>query len=173
MERRSFLAQAALAAAGTLVARPARAETVRRLSFLNTHTGERLAATYFENGHFEPEALRDIDRVLRDHRTGDIKPIDRRLLDLLDSLRVNLGAREPYHVISGYRSPATNALLHAGSDGVARHSLHLDGQAIDVRVPGIRLADLRGAALELHRGGVGYYPASDFVHVDTGRIRRW
>jgi uncharacterized protein YcbK (DUF882 family) len=173
MERRSFLAHAGLAAAGTLVARSAQAEPVRRLAFVNTHTGERLSATYFENGHFEPEALRDIDRVLRDHRSGEIKPIDRRLLDLLDTLRSNLDAHEPYHVISGYRSPATNALLHAESDGVARHSLHIDGKAIDVRIPGVQLAHLRGAALELGRGGVGYYPASDFVHVDTGRIRRW
>jgi uncharacterized protein YcbK (DUF882 family) len=172
MERRSFLTQAGLAAAGTLVARKAQADTVRRLALLNTHTGERLAATYFVNGHFEPEALRDIDRVLRDHRSGQVRPIDRRLLDLLDTLRLDVGARE-YHVISGYRSPETNAKMHEASGGVARHSLHMDGRAIDIRAPGIRLADLRQAALQLHRGGVGYYPTSDFVHVDTGRIRRW
>jgi uncharacterized protein YcbK (DUF882 family) len=173
MERRRFLRGASLAAVGALVARSARAETVRRLSFLNTHTGERLTATYLADGRLEPEALRDIDRVLRDHRNGEVRPIDRRLLDLLDDLRVGLGTREPYHVISGYRSPATNALLHSNSGGVARHSLHIDGKAIDIRVPGTRLADLRGAALALGRGGVGYYPSTDFVHVDTGRIRRW
>jgi uncharacterized protein YcbK (DUF882 family) len=173
MERRSFLAQMGLATAGTLVARSAQATPVRRLSFLNTHTGERVSATYFENGRFEPGALQDINRVLRDHRSGEVQPIDQRLLDLLDTLRVKLDAAQPYHVISGYRSASTNALLHSASDGVARHSLHMDGKAIDIRVPGVQLAHLRGAALQLGRGGVGYYPTSDFVHVDTGRVRRW
>ncbi|HEX6739804.1 MAG TPA: DUF882 domain-containing protein [Vicinamibacteria bacterium] len=173
MERRSFLAHASLAAAGTLLARSAQADPVRELSFVNTHTGEKVTAAYFEHGRFEPDALRDIDRVLRDHRSGEIKPIDRRLLDLLDSLHGKLETSQPYHVISGYRSASTNALLHAASDGVARHSLHMDGKAIDIRIPGVQLAHLRGAALEMGRGGVGYYPSSDFVHVDTGRIRRW
>jgi uncharacterized protein YcbK (DUF882 family) len=174
MERRSFLTQAGLVAAGTLVARSVQAvDMVRELSFVNTHTGEKVSATYFENGRFEPEALRDIDKVLRDHRSGEVQPIDRRLLDLLDTLRGKLDSRQPYHVISGYRSASTNAQLHAASGGVARHSLHMDGKAIDIRLPGTQLPNLRGAALSLGRGGVGYYPASDFVHVDTGRVRRW
>jgi uncharacterized protein YcbK (DUF882 family) len=174
MERRSFLTQAGLVAAGTLVARGVQAaDVVRKLSFVNTHTGEKVSATYFENGRFEPEALRDIDKVLRDHRSGEVQPIDRRLLDLLDTLRMKLDSRQPYHVISGYRSASTNAQLHAASGGVARHSLHMDGKAIDIRLPGTQLPNLRGAALSLGRGGVGYYPASDFVHVDTGRVRRW
>lgn len=145
----------------------------RTLGFLSTHTGERLRATYWADGRYESEALSEINHVLRDHRTGDVKEMDVALLDLLNELQGHLRVGEPFHVISGYRSPATNALLAAESNGVARNSLHLAGRAIDIRLPGIPLAQLRKAALGLHQGGVGYYPSLDFVHVDTGRIRFW
>jgi uncharacterized protein YcbK (DUF882 family) len=171
--RRRFLGRISLAAAGVLLARGAGAGPGRELSLLNTHTGERVRATYWETGRYQPDALREIDRLLRDHRTGEVKEIERGLLDLLHELRGTLPVRDHYHVISGYRSPATNALLHARSEGVARRSLHVLGRAVDVRLPGVTLPELRRAALALRRGGVGYYPASDFVHLDTGRVRSW
>jgi uncharacterized protein YcbK (DUF882 family) len=145
----------------------------RRLAFYNLHTGEKLAATYWADGSYVADELGAIDHLLRDFRTGDVHPIDPRLLDLLHALDARLGGNQPFHVISGYRSPASNAMLHAKSSGVATRSLHMDGKAVDIRVPGRRLADLRQAALALRAGGVGYYPKSDFVHVDTGRVRRW
>jgi uncharacterized protein YcbK (DUF882 family) len=146
----------------------------RALSFLNAHTGERLEATYFRAGEYQPDGLRAIDHVLRDHRTGEAKAVDRGLLDLLHTLRGELGTAEPFHVISGYRSPGTNARLAARSrGGVARHSLHMKGMAIDIQLPGVRLAVLREAALGMKAGGVGYYPDLGFVHLDVGRVRRW
>jgi uncharacterized protein YcbK (DUF882 family) len=155
------------AAASAPAARP------RALAFYNTHTGESLRTTYWADGRLVPEGANAIDRVLRDHRSDEIHPIDPRLLDLLHRLVGVLDAREPLHVISGYRSAATNALLRAHSRGVASRSLHLVGEAIDFRVPGRSLASVRRAALALRAGGVGYYPASDFVHVDVGRVRWW
>ncbi|HVM81427.1 MAG TPA: DUF882 domain-containing protein [Stellaceae bacterium] len=166
-----------ISALASALARPAiavpRSDDRRRLSFHNLHTGESLDAVYWAGGDYVPDALKRIDTVLRDFRTGDVHPIDRRLLDLLVRLRQKLGTGEPVQVISGYRSPRTNAMLHAHSEGVASHSLHMDGMAIDIRVPGRALRDVRAAALDLAGGGVGYYPASDFVHVDVGRVRRW
>jgi uncharacterized protein YcbK (DUF882 family) len=150
-----------------------RGDDRRRLSFRNLHTGESLDAVYWADGSYIPGALERIDTVLRDFRTGDVHPIDRRLLDLLVRLRQRLCTTEPVHVISGYRAPRTNAMLRAHSEGVASHSLHMDGMAIDLRVPGRALRDVRAAALDLGGGGVGYYPASDFVHVDVGRVRHW
>ncbi|MGO9060591.1 MAG: DUF882 domain-containing protein [Candidatus Binataceae bacterium] len=145
---------------------------VRSLSFYNLHTGESLKAVYYENGYVAG-ALQEIDYVLRDFRANEVKPIDPRLLDLLVALDDRLDTTAPYHVISGYRSPKTNAMLHAYSEGVAAHSLHIDGRAIDIRVPNRDLSTLHNAALALRAGGVGYYPRPDFVHVDTGRVRRW
>lgn len=145
----------------------------RALAFYNTHTGEQLKAVYWADGVYQPDGLADIYRVLRDHRTGDVHPMDSRLLDLLHRLSTTLDANQPFHVISGYRSPATNARLAANSDGVAKRSLHMQGLAIDIRLPGRELADLRRAALALQGGGVGYYPGSNFVHVDIGRVRSW
>lgn len=162
---------ASLALPGTsaLAARPA----ARSLGFHHLHTGETLTACYWQEGHYVPDALAAIDHVLRDHRTGEVKPIDRDLLDLLVALQGRLGSRVPFEVICGYRSRATNDWLRQHSSGVAKHSLHLSARAIDVRLPGRRLKDLRAAALVLGRGGVGYYPKSDFVHLDTGRVRQW
>lgn len=153
-------------------ARAAAAEP-RTLSLFNLHTGEKLKATYFEGGDYVPDALEAMNHLLRDFRTGDIHPIAPNLLDLVNTLQSRLETSQTVHVISGYRSPLTNAALHERSAGVASHSLHMKGQAMDIRMPGVELVHLRNAALDLQRGGVGYYPASDFVHVDIGRVRRW
>ena len=172
--RRRFLALSSAATAAILLPRRVSATpSSRSLAFLNTHTDERLSVVYWENGRYEPEALHGIDLILRDVFTGDVKPIDPDLLDLLHELRGGLGTMAPYHVICGYRSPATNERLRAQSGGVAKHSLHLEARAADIRLPGIPLEDLHRAALGMRRGGVGYYPASDFVHVDTGLVRSW
>lgn len=169
-----FLTRSTLVVGGLLAARNVCADAApRTLGFLSTHTGERLRTTYWADGRYEPEALQEINRVLRDHRTGDVRDMDVNLLDLLHQLESHLRVGEPFHVISGYRSPATNAFLAAESNGVAKHSLHLEGRAIDIRLPAVPLAQLRRAALSLQQGGVGYYPSLGFVHVDTGRIRTW
>lgn len=172
--RTGFAAVSALAMPGVAwAAFRAPVRRVRMLAFYNLHTGESLKTVYYEGGEYVAGALREISYVLRDFRANEVKPIDPRLLDLLVELRVRLGTTAPYDVISGYRSPKTNAMLHASSEGVAVHSLHMDGRAIDIRVPGRNLSTLHYAALSLRDGGVGYYPRSDFVHVDTGRIRCW
>ncbi len=145
----------------------------KTLSFYNLHTGENLRTEFWAEGNFIPEALGRIDRVLRDHRTNEISRIDPALLNLLHALQRKTGTQETFHVISGYRSPASNAKLRVHSSGVANHSLHMSGKAIDIALPGCKLGDLRRAALSLRAGGVGYYPASGFVHVDTGRVRQW
>jgi uncharacterized protein YcbK (DUF882 family) len=155
-------------------ATPARPPSdARLLSFVNTHTGESFADAYWENGNYVPDAMAAINRVMRDHRSNEVHEIDPRLLDQLHALKGHVGATSPYQIISGYRSPATNAALHANSNGVATRSLHMDGRAIDIRVRGVDLPRLRDAAIAMQAGGVGYYEASDFVHVDTGRVRRW
>jgi uncharacterized protein YcbK (DUF882 family) len=145
----------------------------RRLSFHNLHTEEKLDLAYWVEGDFVPESLAEINHVLRDHRTNEVAAIDTQLLDLLYRVRFALGTTQPFEVISGYRSPASNLLLSENTSGVAKHSLHLEGKAIDVRIPGISLADLRHTGLDLRGGGVGYYPDSNFVHLDVGRIRTW
>lgn len=124
-------------------------------------------------GRYLPTALSAVSHLLRDFRTGDEHPIDPRLLDLLHALHVSIGSQRPFEIISGYRSPGTNAMLRTHGGGVASGSLHMQGRAIDLRVGDVPLASLRDAALALRRGGVGYYPTSNFVHVDTGRVRRW
>jgi uncharacterized protein YcbK (DUF882 family) len=148
-------------------------EAARELEFHNLHTGESLRRVYWEGGHYVADSLAEIDYVLRDFRTGDVHRIDPALLDLVHRVRRALDSDRPVHVISGYRSPATNAMLARRSKGVAKNSLHVKGMAIDLRLPDRRLADLRAAALALAGGGVGYYPKSDFVHMDTGRVRAW
>jgi uncharacterized protein YcbK (DUF882 family) len=146
---------------------------IRHLTFDHTHTGEKLAVEYFSDGTYHPDALQEVDQFLRDFRTGDVHPIDPGVLDILHAVRRMTGGTRPYEVISGYRSPATNAMLRRLSGGVAGNSLHMKGKAIDIRLPGVPLRQLRSAALALKRGGVGYYPGPRFVHVDTGRVRRW
>lgn len=151
----------------------AAAGTARTLRFDNLHTGEKLAVEYYASGSYVPQALESVNRLLRDFRTGDIGAIDAGLLDLLHGLATVTGSRRPFQIISGYRSPATNEALRRHSTGVASGSLHTLGQAIDIRLDDVPLEALRNAALSLRSGGVGYYPASNFVHVDTGRLRTW
>ena len=159
------------------VAAPARlladARSERVLSFAHTHTGERLTVPYFAEGEYLADGLVRLEHLLRDHRSGEEHVIDPGLFDLLNDLQLATGTRKPFQVISGYRSPKTNATLRRAGRGVARRSLHMDGKAIDVRLADVRSSVLRAAALELRRGGVGYYRQSDFVHVDTGRFRTW
>ncbi|MGH7022840.1 MAG: DUF882 domain-containing protein [Caulobacteraceae bacterium] len=145
----------------------------RRLAFDNLHTGETLNVAYWENGSYVPDALQAVNHVLRDHRNNEVHVIHPHLLDLLTALSQRLEANPNFEVISGYRSPQTNAMLHAMSSEVAQGSLHMVGEAIDIRMSGLQLAHLHDAALGLDMGGVGYYPESDFVHVDIGRVRRW
>jgi len=145
----------------------------RGLSFYNTHTGEAATVEYCRSGCIVTPSLDKIKYILRDHRTGETKDIDVRLLDLLNTLSRKISTDVPFHVISGYRSPGTNAALRVTSGGVAENSLHLLGQAIDIRLPSLKLRDLYKAAVDLRAGGVGIYPASDFVHVDVGRVRTW
>lgn len=175
--RRQFLVGACGTVAGLFAvaatARAATPEPIRRLGFLHTHTGEKLEAVYWEHGHYVPDALDEISRILRDHRTGETHPLDVKLLDTLAILRNQLELRQSFHVISAYRSPKTNEMLRKKGSGVATRSLHMDGRAIDIRIPGVELDVLHRTALKLRSGGVGYYPRSQFVHLDSGRVRNW
>lgn len=174
--RRRLVAGLCVAVAAPMLCLPRRvraAATPRLLRFEHTHTGENLALTYAVGDEYVVDALHRIQHFLRDFRNGATHPIDPALLDQLHRLAAATATRAPFQVISGYRSPATNQWLQREGHGVATHSLHLQGQAIDVRLGDVSLADLRGAAVSLRAGGVGYYPASDFVHVDTGRVRWW
>jgi uncharacterized protein YcbK (DUF882 family) len=187
LSRRNFIGLGVTVAAGALLpvraVEAASAATVpvstapdRTLAFFHTHTNERLTTAYCCDGQYVAKELNDINHLLRDFRVNELKPIDPRLLDLLYELNTRLGTDQPFHVISGYRTPQTNAMLHERGgthSGVATHSLHMEGKAIDIRVPGIKLEHLRDTAKALRVGGVGYYPDSNFVHVDTGRVRYW
>lgn len=145
----------------------------RRLRFSHTHTSEKLDVVYNDGGVYLPDALDEINGLLRDFRSGEVHPIDTGLLDILFDLQTRTGG-DVYEIISGYRSPATNAMLRQkGSGGVAKRSYHMRGMAMDVRLRGVDTAQLRKAALAMKAGGVGYYPKSDFVHLDTGRVRFW
>lgn len=175
--RRRLLSAGAAFAVAPLLALPvsarAAAARARTLRFLHTHTGETLSLAYAVADAYLTSALARVDWFLRDFRNGESRPIDPRLLDQLHALSELTGTSAPYEVISGYRSPATNALLQRRGGGVATHSLHLEGRAIDVRLGDVPLADLREAAMSIRAGGVGFYPQSRFVHLDTGPIRRW
>jgi uncharacterized protein YcbK (DUF882 family) len=175
--RRHFLKHSAGLAAGSLLPLgSARAGLTgsRSLSFFHTHTKERLQLVFAVAGSYVPEALQALNHFLRDHYSGEVGTIDPRLFDLLHQVQSVSGGSQTFEVISGYRCAATNETLRATrGGGVARHSLHMEGRAIDVRLPGVALADLRDAAISLKAGGVGFYPASQFVHIDTGRVRRW
>jgi uncharacterized protein YcbK (DUF882 family) len=143
------------------------------LRLYNTHTGEKLKTTFWAEGEFIPDAMKDINKVLRDHRNNKVAQMDPELLLLLTQLNNKLENNRELHIISGYRSPESNAKLHAASGGVARRSLHMDAKAIDIRLPGKDLKMLHKAAMSLKGGGVGYYADSQFVHMDTGRVRYW
>ncbi len=145
----------------------------RRLSFRHLHTGERLSVTYRTAAGYDSEALAAVNLFLRDFRTGEKTEMDPDLLEFLFSVRVRLETEQPFEIISGYRSPATNARLAANSNGVAKRSYHMRGMAVDIRLPGRRLVDLRTVARDLRLGGVGFYRRSGFVHLDTGRVRFW
>ncbi len=178
LSRRAFLrlstatlvAAPALSAWGTALATTGE----RKLSFVHTHTSESVSSlAYFQNGSYVDSNLTRLNRLLRDFRSQDVHPIDPGLFDFLYDLQVLADRDEPYEIISGYRSPATNTMLRSQSRGVATRSLHMEGQAIDVRMSGVSCKRLRDLALTMHRGGVGYYASSNFVHLDTGRVRSW
>lgn len=145
----------------------------RSLEFLNLHTDESLGCCYWANGIYVPHSLSEINHILRDHRANEIYAMDPTLLDLLYVLREATGSQSPYHVISAYRSPQTNEKLRIRSNGVARRSLHMQGKAIDIRLPDIELSQLRDTAMALNAGGVGYYQQSNFLHIDIGQPRSW
>ena len=146
----------------------------RSLSLLNTHTGERLQeVVYWERGSYIPDALNHLNHVLRDHRTNEVHSIDPMTLDLMAAISRKVDAKRPFEIISGYRSPQSNQALRGASRGVAKNSYHMQGKAIDLRLPGVPLKILRKAALDLRMGGVGYYPKSNFVHIDSGNVRSW
>ena len=145
-----------------------------RLHLFHTHTGKRLEIVYRRGNSYLPEALARLDEYLRDHRTGDVRHYDPRVFDLLHDLGAKLGHPDSeIDILCGYRSPWSNEFLRTHSHGVALHSLHMQAKAIDIRMPGVTAVSLRDAALSLHRGGVGYYRKSEFVHVDVGRVRYW
>ena len=179
VSRRRFMKVGAVVAMSSLSPCPcfaairARLSPERKLAFYNTHTGESLETVYWADGEYLSPAIAEVNYVLRDHRTNEIKSIDPSLLDLLYAVAMKLRTRQPFHVISGYRSPMTNARLRERCKGVAKNSLHMRGKAIDIRLPDDDLLELRRAARALGVGGVGYYPRSGFVHVDVGRVRYW
>jgi uncharacterized protein YcbK (DUF882 family) len=169
ISRRGFLT----ALAGMVPALALDAAAPRTLDLVHTHTSERLRLEYFRGGQYLPDALASVNHFLRDFRTGEVHAIEPGLLDLLHRLAGRAGTKRSFQVISGYRSPATNAALRQRSEGVAAGSLHMKGQAIDIRPADVGLAALRACALDLRGGGVGYYPASNFIHIDVGRVRTW
>lgn len=171
--RRRLLVLSSLAAVAPLSRALPPGIASRSLRFAHLHTGEKLTVEYLRQGRYVPEAMAAVNHLLRDFRTGQVGSIDPALLDLLHRLHAGTESRRPFEVISGYRSPVTNAMLHERSSGVATHSLHMVGQAVDIRLADVPLPQLRDAAKRLGGGGVGYYAASDFVHVDTGRPRCW
>jgi uncharacterized protein YcbK (DUF882 family) len=176
-QRRSFLKSSAVLASALSVPALSKAAAnppnERALRLYNTHTGESLRSIFWAEGQFIPEAMHDINKLLRDHRNNQVAQMDPQLVILLDRVSAQFGDQHVLHVISGYRSPQSNALLHERTSGVAKHSLHMDGKAIDVRLPGVDLRALHKAAMAARGGGVGYYADSQFVHLDTGRVRYW
>ncbi len=176
ISRRRFLTGCA-AVASSVIAPSAFASITRQperqLAFRHLHTGEKVKLTYWAEGEYLADSLQEINHLLRDHRTGDMAQIDRQLMDLLFNLQTSLDRPGEFQIISGYRSPKTNNMLRSKSSGVAKKSLHMQGRAIDIRLPGAELKQLRKAAIALKAGGVGYYPKSNFIHVDTGRVRYW
>lgn len=175
--RRGFLGLGLGVAAGVMLPESAHA-AVRRLPerhihLFNTHTGENLKTVYWAEGRYQSKCIAQISRFLRDHRNGEVHPIDPRLLDVMTSVQRKVGSKGPIHIICGYRSPATNAVLASLTDGVATQSLHMEGKAVDIRLPGHATKMVGRAAKSLRAGGVGIYPQSDFVHIDTGRFRTW
>ena len=180
-DRRQFLKVAAFTAVTTAFA-PARQVLAalhehpadrRSLSLYNVHTHEEAYAIYWQEGRYNPKGLYHVDYILRDFRANQIMKIDPRLVDLLHTISTIVDPDLPVHIISGYRSPQTNARLRVTRRGIAKGSLHMSGQAADIRIPSVPTDHLRQVAMDLKRGGVGFYPDSDFVHVDIGPVRSW
>jgi uncharacterized protein YcbK (DUF882 family) len=176
--RRRDLFRLGAAAGVAAIAAPAWAQGLdlegpRRAMLSNLHTGEAFNEVYFAGGRYLPDALAEATRVMRDWRNGQEHFIDPALFDALHAINGKLETRAAFQIISGYRSPQTNAMLHERSHQVASGSQHMLGKAIDIRVEGVDLSRLHRAALAVGAGGVGFYPSSNFVHVDTGRVRQW
>jgi uncharacterized protein YcbK (DUF882 family) len=173
MNRRYFLGAALTVAATPAFARRP-AERPRAMSLHHMHTDQRISLVYRVGDRYQRSALAKLNEFLKDFRTGDAVPIDPQLFDILYDVKSNLGDPDArYEVLSAYRSPRTNDMLRRSSHGVARNSLHLYGQAMDIRFPDLPTREIRDAALSVGRGGVGYYPSANFVHVDTGKVRHW
>lgn len=179
VDRRGFLKTALIAAcsiavpSGSFAALEDVLSSERELFLHNFHTDEILKRVYCKNGEYVPDALAEINNLFRDVRTGTVKSIDTGLLDLLFAIRKKLNTSKPFQIVSGYRTPRTNAMLRKKRKGVARNSLHMYGKAADIRMPGYSLKAVRGVAMKLKGGGVGYYPGSKFLHIDVGKIRYW
>jgi len=173
LSRRLLGATVATAVVGLVAPVPAVSFAPRSVALYNIHTGEWLRTVYWADGHYIREAVRDINWILRDHHSDEIRPMDAGVLDLLGMLRDRLETHDPFLVVCGYRSPTTNMRLYLQHEGVAKRSYHIKGMAVDLRSERRDLSQIRDAALSLRCGGVGYYPRSDFVHVDCGPIRRW
>lgn len=172
MTRRTFLVASAYTAAGLLIPGSLSANIKRTLNFYHTHTGEKMEVEY-SPGAYHGSVRHALEYFLRDHRTGEIHAIDPRLFDTLCAIQDCCSKNTCFEIISGYRSPKTNAALRKNGTGVARKSLHMQGRAVDIRLSGLPTTMLRDIAINLHNGGVGYYQKSDFVHIDTGRRRNW
>ena len=175
--RRSFLQGLGGTLAAIALIHPvnalAKLSAERHLAFYNTHTSEKLDVVYFSGGRYLPDALNEMDHLFRDHRTDEVHAMDPGLFDVLHGLASLANPTDSFQIISGYRSPATNAMLRKRNKRVARKSFHMRGQAVDIRLPGVDTKRLRDMAIALRQGGVGYYRKSDFIHIDTGRIRSW
>lgn len=177
--RRNFLRMIGGITAGLAVSSSALAKmssshsAKRKMAFYHLHTGESLETNTYANGDFSVQSLKEVNHLLRDHRTDEVIDIDTQLLSLLSDLKQLLGTSKPFHIISGYRSPATNNMLSQKSNGVAKKSLHMQGKAIDIRIPGMDTKQVHKGALALQGGGVGLYSKSDFIHLDVGNVRYW
>jgi uncharacterized protein YcbK (DUF882 family) len=176
--RRDFLKKSIFIATGLMAMpgfmRPAFASFgSHKVFFRNAHTGESFSGAYRIGDKYLPEAFRQINHIMRDFRTGDVKMIDPHLVDLMYWLHYMSGSSEPFEIVSGYRSPETNARLRRASSGVAKRSLHMEGRAVDLRLEDTALSRLRKLAIDMKAGGVGFYPRSNFIHIDTGRVRQW
>ncbi len=145
----------------------------KTLELINLHTDEKLHSNYWANGEYDSNSLDEINYILRDHRANEVHAMDVKLIDILHKLHTTTNSRTPFHIISAYRSPITNEKLRQQTNGVAKKSLHMQGMAIDIRLPDIDLKHLRDAAISLNFGGVGYYSESDFIHIDIGKPRSW
>lgn len=177
MNRRIFLRSAATLASAAAVpsafATATPSELEKELHLYNIHTGEFIKTTFKQGGEYDDQGLAELDHLLRDHRSGESTLISRGLLDDIHTLQQMFKPNQAIEIISGYRSPKTNEKLRAMGHNVAKRSLHMQGKAVDIRIPGTNLSQVRKAALELKSGGVGYYPNSGFIHLDVGRVRQW